>query len=391
MPRTLWPTNEIDDRLRDCVGELVEHVSGSKGVRHGNAIRFGSKGGLKADIAGPAKGRITPFDGAGKGMSPFQYIQAEMNCSFPDAVDWAANWLGMSPDYVPDPNAERIRREKRDRDRRKAEAQEKVNIAKRIKNATTILNASQDAQGTPVEVYLAARGIATPLPADIRFLAPVNGDFGAMVAVARDSDGNVRAVQRVFIQGGKKAPINPAKLTNGVMDGAAVRFPAQRGNELVIAEGPETGLSVWQAWGRETWVALGSVAKLVEILPVDRPVVIARDADEPGSQSDKALLAAIEAMIKRGVSVRVVSPPKPTKKGYDFNDALVDYGAKAVSTALETGGHVKPHYPAQIISLQEARRVVHSAFATWTEALPAYWHEKALYESELEAQVGYAA
>jgi hypothetical protein len=55
------------------------------------------------------------------------------------------------------------------------------------------------------------------------------------------------------------------------------------------------------------------------------------------------------------------------------------------------GTPVVPHYPPQVISLQEARRVVHSAFVTWAESLPAYWHEKALYESELDAQAGYAA
>jgi putative DNA primase/helicase len=375
---------EIDARLRDNIDALVTHFAGKPGKRRGNEIRWGNKGGLKADIAGPNKGRITPFDGDGKGMSPFQFIMQEQCCSFPNAVEWAAGWLGLSSDYKPDPDAERRRKKTRKLERREAEALEQADKAKRITKATAIWKASQDATGTPVEAYLAARGVTVTLPPDIRFLPPQKGSYGALIAAARDTVGTIRAVQRVFIHNGKKPPITPDKRTNGVMDGAAVRLPVRQGNEgkeLVLAEGPETGLSVWQVWGRETLVALGSIAKLIHIIPVDRPVVIARDADIPGSQADIALMKAVSAMMRRGISVRVVSPPNPTKPGYDFNDALMDYGIEAVADALENGGRVKPRHPAPAGTVDEARVSIHNTFSAWSGALPAHWENQSAFNS----------
>ena len=229
--------------------------------------------------------------------------------------------------------------------------------------------------------YLTARGITVPMPSDIRYLPPKGNEYGAMVSAARDNNGNVVAVQQVYIHEGKKAQIETPKKTNGVLDGAAVRLPGSKGNELVLVEGPETGLSVWQATGWETWIALGSIAKLVDIVPLDRPVIIARDADEPGSQADKALMKAVGEMIERGVSVRVVSPPNPTKTGYDFNDVLMDSGSQAVANALSFDGKIKPRYPAQSGTVQEGRRAVTGAFSSWTGALPTHWQEKAVYSS----------
>jgi hypothetical protein len=134
---------EIDNQLRDQVVELVDFFTGAKGKRRGDEMRWGKKGGLAVMVAGPNKGRITPFDGDGKGKSPFQYIQVEMNLSFPDAVDWAANWLGISPGYKPDPEVERIRKEKRDRDRKAAEAIKEREEAGRIAKAVAIWNSAQ--------------------------------------------------------------------------------------------------------------------------------------------------------------------------------------------------------------------------------------------------------
>ncbi len=377
-PKPSWSVEEIDHQLRDRVGELVESISGKQGVCRGNEIRIGTKGGLKADIKGPNKGRVTAFDGDGKGKTPLQFIQSEIGCSFPDAIDWAANWLGMSPDYKPDPEVERLRREKRERDKREAASKDEEEKAQRIGKAVSIFNSTVDAAGSPVELYLRARGITVNFPPDIRYLP--GGQYDAMVAVARDSVGIVKAVQRVFILEGKKAPIDTPKRTNGDMNGACVRLPACWGDELVLAEGPETGLSVWQAWGRETWIALGSIAKLVDAVPLDKIVVVARDADAPGSPADEALMKAVAQMMERGVSVRIASPPIPTKKGYDFNDALMDYGNDAVANAL--GNQIKPRYPAQV-SFEKSDQHIYSGYAS---ACWAYWRGKAEYASWVAAK-----
>jgi len=207
MIKPNWPIDEIDYRLRERVGELVVSVSGQTGIRRGNEMRFGNKGGLKVDISGADKGRITPFDGAGKGMTPFQYIQSEMRCSFPEAVQWAAKWLGLSPDFKPDPETDRRRKEQRERDRQETDAREQAERSRRIDLAIKIYERSEDPAGTPAEIYLRARGITVRLPSDIRFLPAENGKFDALVVVARNVAGDICAVQRVFIHDGKKAPV----------------------------------------------------------------------------------------------------------------------------------------------------------------------------------------
>jgi hypothetical protein len=137
---------EINIRLRDNVVELVTHLSGdAPNTRwsNRNEVRFGRKGGIAVCTSGSTKGRITMFDGDGMGRSPFQYIQSELNCSFNDAVDWAANWLGLSPDYKPDPEVARLRFEKRQQDQRQAEILEQADKERRIAKAVAIFDAAE--------------------------------------------------------------------------------------------------------------------------------------------------------------------------------------------------------------------------------------------------------
>jgi putative DNA primase/helicase len=366
MTEFKFPASDVDERLRDNVGDLVSHFHDSQGTRLGNEKRWGRKGGLKADIAGPNKGRITPFDGEGKGMSPFQYIMRERNCGFADAVEWAAHWLGMSPDFKPDPATDIQRELNREKKRQEAEIQDIADKVERAEKARALVQRSNAIVGTAAERYLTLRGITCNPPEDIRYTPPPsNGGYEAMVVVARDSVGSVQAVQRVFLEDDRKAPIKIDKRTNGPLKGAAVRLPARHGTELVLAEGPETGLSVWQAWGRETWIALGSISNLIDIVPFNRTVVIARDADKPNSPADIALTKAVKALLAKGVSVSIAFPPKPTKDKYDFNDALMDYGNEVVADALSLSVQIGTNPLPNFLSLDVARETVQSTLANF--------------------------
>ena len=98
------------------------------------------------------------------------------------------------------------------------------------------------------------------------------------------------AVQRVHLTpDGRKA--EAGKITNGYMAGAAVRLPGDPTGPLLVAEGPETGLSVWSATGYETWVALGGIANLMP--PRSRQIVACRDDDNEHSPSDNRLRGAV--------------------------------------------------------------------------------------------------
>ena len=347
---------ETDAQLRDRVQELVEHLRppANPGKRIGTRMEYGTKGGLKVEVLGKDKGRITPFDGDGKGRSPIQFIQYELDLDKAEAIQWAIGWLGISDeDYHRHHEAGKKQRKEQEKKRREQEAETTADKARRTGSAIAILNKTQDAAGTHAEAYLQARGINL-IPPACRYHPALKyfhdgksyGEWPVLVLPATDIAGNVKAIQRIYLnpEKPKQAPLPNPKKTLGPLDGAAARFLGPNDWPMILAEGPETGLSVWQAMGWETWVALGSIAKLVEHLPLGRRVIVARDGDEPGSPSDKMLSSGVDAMIKRGIDAWVATPPL----GQDFNDVLQAGSDDAVRPLIDSAVQASPVvlYPA---------------------------------------------
>jgi hypothetical protein len=171
-----WDLHELDRRLRDHAPELVEHLRGvapNKAASNAREVRFGTKAGLRVDIAGPNKGRITDFnDGGSKALSPLLFIQAENGGSFADAVEWARAWLGMGGER-PEP---KTRREDRDRSKAEHEREE----AKRRAKVAQIVAEAADPHGTSAEVYLRGRGITCPSTPAVRWRAKAWRHGGAL-------------------------------------------------------------------------------------------------------------------------------------------------------------------------------------------------------------------
>ena len=135
---------------------------------------------------------------------------------------------------------------------------------KRTKGALAIWDASGLADGTPVETYLASRGLHLSLPPTLRFKAglkhPSGGVWPAMVAlVTRGSDDTPVALHRTFLapDGVGKAPVEPQKMMLGPCRGGAVRL-APAGDVLMVGEGIETCLAAMQATGHPAWAALST-------------------------------------------------------------------------------------------------------------------------------------
>jgi putative DNA primase/helicase len=120
---------------------------------------------------------------------------------------------------------------------------------KRTEAALAIWEAAMPAGGTPVETYLAARGIHLQLPTTLRFHArlkhPCGGIWPAMVAlVTRGADDTRIAIHRTYLArgGGGKAPVDPQKMMLGPCRGGAVRLGLP-GDVLMVGEGIETCLA----------------------------------------------------------------------------------------------------------------------------------------------------
>jgi putative DNA primase/helicase len=136
--------------------------------------------------------------------------------------------------------------------------------ARRSEAALAIWQSAQPAQGTPLETYLATRGIDLPPPDVLRFHAGLKHHSGGiwpmMVAlVTNGADGMPVAIHRTYLarDGDGKAPIDPQKMMLGPCRGGAVRL-AEPGDVLMIGEGVETCLAAMQASGHPAWAALST-------------------------------------------------------------------------------------------------------------------------------------
>jgi hypothetical protein len=195
--------------------------------------------------------------------------------------------------------------------------------ARRSEAALAIWQSVQPAQGTPVETYLAARGIDQPLPDALRFHAslkhPSGGIWPAMVAlVANGADGTPLAIHRTYLarDGARKAPVEPTKMMLGPCRGGAARL-AIPGDVLMVGEGIETCLAAMQASGHPAWAALSTSGLRSLDLPANvRNVIVLADGDESGEAA--ARYCALRWK-RQGRSVRIARPTQ----GMDFNDMLL--------------------------------------------------------------------
>ena len=185
---------------------------------------------------------------------------------------------------------------------------------------------SRSPVGTVVETYLKMRRISAAIPASIRFLPnhyhkPTRTYWPVMLAAICDAKGRMLALHRTYLapDGSAKAPLQPPKMTLGQVGGLACHLGIPS-NEIAVAEGIETALSVQLATGIPTWAALsaGGLRRLIlPPAPNAGLVTIAADADVVGI--DAARIAALRWK-SEGRQIRVIVPSRP---GTDFNDLIM--------------------------------------------------------------------
>jgi hypothetical protein len=194
--------------------------------------------------------------------------------------------------------------------------------ARRSEAALAIWQSAQPAQGTPLETYLATRGIDLPPPDVLRFHAGLKHHSGGiwpmMVALVTNGHGMPVAIHRTYLarDGGGKAPIDPQKMMLGPCRGGAVRL-AEPGDVLMIGEGVETCLAAMQACGHHAWAALSTSGLRSLDLPTNvSDVIVLADGDEAGEAAARDCGSRWK---RQGRRVRIARPPQ----GMDFNDMLL--------------------------------------------------------------------
>jgi hypothetical protein len=214
--------------------------------------------------------------------------------------------------------------------RRPVERKPDRDDAERNDAALAIWQSAKPARGTPVETYLASRGIDLPPPDALRFhdglKHPSGGIWPAMVAlVTNGTDGTQLAIHRTFIarDGAGKAAVDPQKMMLGPCRGGAVRL-ADPGDLLMIGEGIETSLAAMLKTGHPVWAALSTSGLRTLDLPKDvREVIVLADGDDPGEAAARDCALRWK---RQGRRVRIARPPR----GMDFNDLLKVGGARVV-------------------------------------------------------------
>jgi hypothetical protein len=196
---------------------------------------------------------------------------------------------------------------------------------------------------TPVEAYLASRGInireLKRQPGALRYHPAMNcieagRPLPAMLAAVTSTNGEFLALHRTWLartpNGWRKAPLHAPKKTLGPLAGGAIHLwrgatgkplrQAEGGQTLVLAEGVETGLSIALACPERRVIAAVSISNMAAlVLPVAiSEIIIAAENDAPGSAATRALQKAIDRFISEGRAVKIARSPV----GSDFNDVL---------------------------------------------------------------------
>lgn len=198
--------------------------------------------------------------------------------------------------------------------------------------ARDIWNAAGPIRGTPAASYLERRGLPlefTSQQADLRF-ARLSFDrsatkYSALVAAARNVDGEIVAIQRIFLTEEGEKLASDCKRSLGSCKGAAIRLTGfnitdRSFDHIHVCEGLEDGLTLARMGEAEVWVTMGATNLASVNLPAQcTKVTIATDNDEAGSRASSLATAAF---LKQNRAVITWAPPSQFK---DWNGYLMHW------------------------------------------------------------------
>jgi hypothetical protein len=325
--------DQVVARLRDGAETWVPQLF-PRGRRCGEEWRLANiagdpprnTGSCVIALKGPHAGDWIDFDGA-EGGGPISAIEHATGLSGAALIARAAEIAGVAPGAparMAPPQAPAPRRD------------HGPEIARLMEEA-------QSALGTPVEAYLAGRGLALPASADVLFHPDLThwetrAGYPAMLGVVRDRAGDVIGLHRTYLSvdavgAATKADLPKPRMMLGRVAGGAVRLgdPGD-GGLLGLCEGVETGLAVMAARpDLPVWATLSTSGLEQAALPPGvRRVILLADNDASGAGLRSAEAAA-RRLRGEGRTVVIAMPPDT---GEDFNDLLRRAGAAAVADVV---------------------------------------------------------
>jgi Toprim domain len=348
---------DLRSALNARAADLAISLLGDPSSQKQRELRFGRRGSVSVVLQGPKAGGWYDHE-RGEGGDLFKLIQRERQCDFNAAVDFAREFVGRP--WSPPTKASRKYGTNGSGDQGTRPY------------ALQLWNEGVEPSGSLGESYLTkTRKIPRPLggwPHAVRY----HQGHRALMIASTDDYGEVVGVQLVYLTpDGKKDTARGyrGKQTFGAVSQGAGRLPGS-GPELVVAEGPETALSIWVATGREVWCAFGSVSRLD--LPIGRPVIIALDDDQRNAPSLQSVRKALSRWRGEGRIVTSITPwPVRRYDKTDFNDLIKESGAAAVRQRFDNV--LNPNAARAVeVPLEVARSKLRGVIAEFFGAANAY-------------------
>jgi hypothetical protein len=288
-------------------------------------LRFGNKGSVAVEIAGPKAGQWYDYEN-GIGGDLFDLIQRERGRGFSDAVEYAQEFVGAVPVVRAPPRLAP----------KPPSSQEDNKV-----RALAVWDEARPINDTPAAAYLAWRFVLEPAleagDSVLRFHRDCPFGSGirrpCMLALMRDIQTNeprgiqrtaltpalMQAVREVTFNQFTQAGGNVERHAFGPASGTAIKLSADEDvtQGLTIGEGLETVLAAMNLGFRLGW-ALGGTSgiKNFPVLAGIECLTIAVDNDDAGQQ---AALECSKRWTSAGMKVRRVLP---RNIGDDMNDVL---------------------------------------------------------------------
>jgi Ti-type conjugative transfer relaxase TraA len=341
---------ELREATKFKAEQITKDLLGDPNNKLSNKItlRYGEHGKLAVRISGDKAGTWYDFSRS-EGGDIFSLVQHKRGGEFKDAAEYLRNSVGMS-------NTSNI---KLVYDHQSREAFSDSHKAKKANEATERQKAkyTQDLYARAKDInsknvahrYLnQERNINCELSTDIKtagiYERKADKSFPALIAFARDKDGNITGGQRLLLdsKSNNKANVDIPKKSFGKIAGSFVTINQVQGPEVtIIAEGLETGLSIKQGlseYNKEYIVmktqilcSLG-ISNIKNYYPQQgEKIIIAADNDGVDSATIKTIEVAKETLEARGAFVGIVSP---AEKG-DFNDLLKSGDTDSIKESFE--------------------------------------------------------
>lgn len=395
------PIADLRQRLNDLCRDLFRQAWGDPVHPGATEWRAKADSARSMIVSGPDAGAWFDFK-SGRGGYGLEFVATQVLGLTDPKVDFrvvlteATRIVGVAGALSSAANQPKLQRPH--------EADHDAERASKILLARALYDASLSLVGSPGQAYLASRGI-TKWPHDLRFLPPLttlpvllwthreflHPQYPSVVAFCRNAAGEITGGQRILLEAnGNKAPVEERKPSFGALRGAAFRLPGTASDgPVLLAEGPETALSLWQSTEHETWSVLGVSGFKSAPVPFDRRVIVCPDRDPPESAAGKALDEALRELHARGVDLWVADAPEPEASKGDFNDTLRRAGAEAVRAAVKAarpftprakngryGGwsvfECEPQTGLDFVSVEDAASVIRDAAESWRKAAGAW-------------------